>query len=46
MHELPIAFERTLYRTVIRFKQEHPGTLEARTKQRKEKEGEKQNGVG
>lgn len=38
MHELPITFERTLYRAVIRYKQEHPGALEARTKERKERE--------
>lgn len=38
MNELPITFERTLYRAVIRFKQEHPGALEARTQQRKERE--------
>lgn len=36
--ELPITFERTLYQAVIRYKQEHPGALEARTKQRKERE--------
>ena len=36
--ELPITFERTMYRAVIRYKQEHPGALEARTKERKEKE--------
>lgn len=35
---LPITFERTLYRAVIRYKQDHPGALEARTKQRKERE--------
>ena len=33
---LPITFERTLYQAVIRFKQEHPGALEARTRQRNE----------
>ena len=39
MHtELPIIFERNLYRAVIRFKQEHPGALEARKKAREEKE--------
>ncbi len=42
-NELPILFERDLYRAVIRYKQEHPGALELRTKQRKEKEGEKAN---
>ena len=31
-----ITFERTLYQAVIRFKQEHPGVLEARTRQRNE----------
>lgn len=37
MHtELPIIFERNLYRAVIRYKQEHPGALEARTKSREE----------
>ena len=38
--ELPIIFERNLYRAVIRYKREHPGALEARTEQRKEKERE------
>jgi len=31
---LPLTFERNLYRAVIRFKAEHPGVLEARTKLR------------
>lgn len=35
--EMTIPFERDLYRAVIRYKQEHPGALEERTKQRKEK---------
>ena len=33
---LNIAFERSLYQAVIRFKEEHPGELEARTKRRRE----------
>lgn len=32
---LPISFERNLYREVVRYKQEHPGALEARTQERK-----------
>lgn len=32
--DLPIIFERDLYRAVIRYKQEHPGALEARSKVR------------
>lgn len=31
-----LTFERSLYRAVIRFKEEHPGELEARTKRRRE----------
>ncbi len=31
---LPLTFERNLYRAVIRFKEDHPGVLEARTKLR------------
>lgn len=31
---LSLTFERNLYRAVIRFKAEHPGVLEARTKLR------------
>lgn len=38
MKELSLTFERSLYRAVIRFKQEHPGQLEAITKRRKELE--------
>lgn len=38
MSELPISFERDLYRAVIRYKQEHPGVLEARTLERKKLE--------
>lgn len=41
---LPINFERDLYRAVIRFKAEHPGVLEARTKEREEKERREPNG--
>lgn len=33
-----LTFERDLYRAVIRFKQDHPGVLEARTKERKQHE--------
>ena len=36
MSEISITFERALYHAVIRYKREHPGALEARTKQRKE----------
>lgn len=42
-NELPIIFERNLYRAVIRYKQEHPGALEARTEQRREKRDDRQN---
>lgn len=42
-NELPITFERDLYRAVIRFKQEHPEALEARTKAREEKERREEN---
>ena len=35
---LPFLFERSLYRAVIRFKQDHPGELEAITKRRKVRE--------
>lgn len=38
-----LAFERDLFRAVIRFKQEHPGVLEARTKEREEKERREEN---
>lgn len=38
MNSLPISFERDLFQAVARFKQEHPGTLEDRTRQRKERE--------
>lgn len=33
---LSLAFERSLYQAVIRYKQDHPGELEAITKRRKE----------
>lgn len=42
MQELPISFERGLYQAVIRFKQSHPGVLEDRTRERKEKEWKEQ----
>ncbi len=32
-----LTFERDLYRAVIRFKQDHPGVLEARTQERRER---------
>ena len=35
---LSLAFERTLYQAVIRYKLDHPGELEAITKRRKERE--------
>lgn len=38
MNSLPISFERDLFQAVARFKQEHPGVLEDRTRQRKERE--------
>ena len=37
---MTLTFERTLYRAVMRFKREHPGALEERTKARKEREKE------
>lgn len=37
-NDLPLTFERSLYRAVIRFKEEHPGELEERTKQRQDRE--------
>ena len=36
MNDLPIGFERSLYQAVARYKREHPGDLEARTKRRRE----------
>jgi len=44
--DLPLTFERNLYRAVIRYKQEHPGVLEAMTEQRKSKCEADQNGGG
>ncbi|MBQ5756031.1 MAG: hypothetical protein IIV88_02110 [Erysipelotrichaceae bacterium] len=41
--DISITFERTLYQAVIRFKKEHPGVLEARTKEREEKERREEN---
>lgn len=41
-----LAFERDLFRAVIRFKAEHPGALEARTKERQEKERRQKNEGG
>lgn len=38
MSDLPIMFERNLYRAVIRYKKDHPGMLEAITAARKAKE--------
>lgn len=38
MDNLPLVFERNLYQAVIRYKQEHPGELEERTRQRKDRE--------
>lgn len=38
-NDLPLTFERDLYRAVIRFKQDHPGVLEARTQERRCKNG-------
>lgn len=35
--DLPLTFERTLYRAVIQFKQDHPGVLEARTEERRKR---------
>lgn len=38
-NDLPLTFERTLYRAVIQFKQDHPGMLEARTEERRKRNG-------
>lgn len=38
MNEITLNFERALYQAVIRYKEAHPGELEERTRQRKEKE--------
>lgn len=40
-NDLPFIFERNLYRAVVRYKQEHPGELEERTKRRKMSHGSK-----
>lgn len=37
MSDLSFNFELDLYRAVIRFKQDHPGVLEARTNERRER---------
>lgn len=37
---LPINFERSLYRAVVRFKAEHQDELDERTRLRKEREKE------
>ena len=39
--DLPLTFERNLYRAVIRFKQDHPGVLEARTEERRKRNAER-----
>lgn len=44
MTELPLTFERTLYRAVQQYKEAHPGELEERTKRRKEQERREKNG--
>lgn len=38
MNELPITFERNLYRAVIRYKKDHPGMLEGITAARHARE--------
>lgn len=38
MNDMPIAFERELYRAASRFKEANPGVLETRTAERKQKE--------
>lgn len=40
MHELPLPFEREYWFACKRFKEEHPGVLEERTRLRKEREKE------
>lgn len=35
MNSLPLTFERDLFNAVAKFKQEHPGVLEARTEERR-----------
>ena len=39
MCELSFSLQQSLYRAVIEFKKAHPGVLEARTEERKRKEG-------
>ena len=38
MHELPLLFEREYWFACKKFKEEHPGVLEERTRLRKERE--------
>ena len=38
--DMPLAFERSLYQAVIRFKAEHQDELDERTRLRKEREKE------
>ena len=40
MSNMPLAFERSLYQAVIRFKTEHQDELDERTRLRKEREKE------
>ena len=40
MSNMPLAFERSLYQAVIRFKAEHQDELDERTRLRKEREKE------
>ena len=40
MSNMPLAFERSLYQAVIRFKDEHQDELDERTRLRKEREKE------
>lgn len=40
MSNMPLAFERSLYQAVIRFKNEHQDELDERTRLRKEREKE------
>lgn len=44
-NDLPLTFERTLYRAVIKFKQDHPGVLEARTEERRKRNAANQNNL-
>lgn len=49
MNSLPLTFERDLFKAVAKFKQEHPGVLEARTAERRkthECKGEALHGAG